>query len=51
MRIEFVRLETIFEFLPAITWYKWGMGDWLYQGSLTFSWLSFGIKIYYIKRR
>ncbi len=51
MKIEFVKLETIIEFLPAITWYKYGMGYKYYEGSLTFAWLSFAIKIYYIKRK
>lgn len=50
MKIEFVRLETIFELLPAITWYKYGLGYRYYEGSLTFAWLIFAIKIYYKKR-
>jgi hypothetical protein len=53
MKIEasFVKLEAIFEFLPSITWYRWGYSGIWYEGSLTFSWLNFGIKIYYHKKK
>jgi hypothetical protein len=47
MKIQFIKLDVIVEFLPAITWYRWGYSQKWQVGSLTFAWLIFAIKIYY----
>jgi len=51
MKIQFIRLDVIVEFLPSITWYRWGYSQKWHEGSLTFAWLIFAIKIYYHKEK
>lgn len=45
MKVEFKNYQNIFEFIPCITYY-WGKGGEFKKGTLSISWLWFGVMIY-----